>query len=226
MPHWGRPRHQVQRSRLSTLIAAVNMGISTMRRRPVRTTLTAATVVMLTFTILCFASLTSEVGVRRVFERAPGDDAAGVFLRRLDYKAVNTDVLALLHGREGPGGLVVGHWWLARMLEGDTPFGVAEVATGRSLWLDGVMGVQPEELNRWPRLAEVIEGEGHDTAQKVQALEHGGDLGRTGRELGRRLPVLLHQLARRRLARNFAEIGQNRVDLFAGELNLRHLLVS
>jgi len=167
-------RHQVQRSRLSTLIAAVNMGISTMRRRPVRTTLTAVTVVMLTFTILCFASLTSEVGVRRVFERSPGDDAAGVFLRRLDYKAVNTDVLALLHGREGPGGLVVGHWWLARMLEGDTPFGVAEVATGRSLWLDGVMGVQPEELKRWPRLAEVIEGEGHDTVQKVQALENGG----------------------------------------------------
>ena len=165
-------RHEVQLSRLSTLIAAVNMGISTMRRRPVRTILTAVTVVMLTFTILCFASLTSEVGVQRLVERPPGDDAAGVFLRRLDYKAMNTDVLALLHGREGRGGLVAGHWWLVRQRDDDVPFGVGEVVTGRSLWLDGIMGIQPEELEHWPRLAEIFEGE--DTDPKVKALGSDG----------------------------------------------------
>jgi len=48
--------HSSDVSRLGTMMAAVHMGISTMRRRPIRTLLTAVTVVLLTFTILTFAS--------------------------------------------------------------------------------------------------------------------------------------------------------------------------
>jgi hypothetical protein len=127
---------------------------------------------MLTFTILCFASLTSEVGVRRVFERPPGDDAAGVFLRCLDYKALSPDFLTLVRGREGRGGLIAGQWWLTRKREGDVPFGVADADTGRSLWLDGVMGLEPDELAHWPRLVEVLEGA--DTVGKADLLRADG----------------------------------------------------
>src|SRR4029079_2314110 len=42
-------QHQVDVSRLATLLAAIGMGMSTMRRRPLRTLLSALTVVMLTF---------------------------------------------------------------------------------------------------------------------------------------------------------------------------------
>src|SRR5437868_12879755 len=55
--------HTAEVSRVSTMLAAVQMGISTMRRRPLRTTLTAMTVVLLTFTILCFASFSASSGV-------------------------------------------------------------------------------------------------------------------------------------------------------------------
>ena len=55
--------HSADVSRLSTMMAAVNMGISTMRRRPLRTLLTAITVVLLTFTILTFASFGSSWGI-------------------------------------------------------------------------------------------------------------------------------------------------------------------
>ena len=57
--------HTAEVSRMTTLLAAVQMGISTMRRRPLRTTLTAVTVVLLTFTILCFASFRRFVGRHR-----------------------------------------------------------------------------------------------------------------------------------------------------------------
>ena len=41
---------------MKTLMAAMHMGVSTLRRRPLRTSLTAITIILLTFTILSFAS--------------------------------------------------------------------------------------------------------------------------------------------------------------------------
>lgn len=47
----------------STALASVVIGISTMRNRPLKTFLTAFTIVLLTFTILVFASFGSKIGV-------------------------------------------------------------------------------------------------------------------------------------------------------------------
>jgi hypothetical protein len=46
-----------------TALAAIAIGISGMRNRPLKTTLTATTVALLTFTILVFASFSSSLGV-------------------------------------------------------------------------------------------------------------------------------------------------------------------
>lgn len=54
--------HGGQESR-GTAFAAVAIGISGMRNRPLKTFLTATTVVLLTFTILVFASFSSSLGV-------------------------------------------------------------------------------------------------------------------------------------------------------------------
>jgi len=62
--------HSADVSRVSTMMAAVQMGISTMRRRPIRTFLTAATVTLLTFTILTFASFGSSWGNRKTYKGA------------------------------------------------------------------------------------------------------------------------------------------------------------
>ncbi len=62
--------HSADVSRVSTMMAAVQMGISTMRRRPIRTILTAATVTLLTFTILTFASFGSTWGNRKTYKGA------------------------------------------------------------------------------------------------------------------------------------------------------------
>jgi hypothetical protein len=50
-----------------TTLAAVAIGISGMRNRPLKTFLTATTVALLTFTILVFASFTSSLGVVKTY---------------------------------------------------------------------------------------------------------------------------------------------------------------
>ena len=165
-------RHTIALSRVSTLIAAVNMGISTMRRRPLRSTLTAITVVILTFTILGFASFGTRVGVRTVYEGPLSDQvASSVFLRQLDYTKMSPDVLTLVDGYQGQGGLIAGQWWMTRQAD-DPPFGAASPTSGRSLPVDAIMGLDPDELARWPQLAEVLEGDGTDA--KIAQLRGGG----------------------------------------------------
>ncbi len=165
--------HSAQVSRMGTLIAAVNMGMSTMRRRPLRTTLTAVTVVILTFTILCFASLSSGLGVRRVYE-GPADEqvAPDVFIRMLDYSDMSSDVTDVVAGFEGVDGRITQQWWLAREQTGAPPFSIAHPETGASLFVDGVMGVSPAEVEQWRALRTAL-GDATDE-QKLNALAGDG----------------------------------------------------
>lgn len=73
--------HSADVSRLGTLMAAMAMGISTMRRRPLRTALTAITIVLLTFTLLTFASFGSRQGVLPLYE-GPAPTVTGVTVQR------------------------------------------------------------------------------------------------------------------------------------------------
>lgn len=164
--------HGLEVSRMGTLLAAVGMGMSTMRRRKMRTTLTAITVVILTFTILSFASFSRVVGVRATYEGPPNERTRSrLLLRKLDYSSMERGVLDLLRGQEGPGGLISGHYWLARQAQTTERFSVTRPDTGESLTLDAVMGVPTQELERWPELAEVL-GDG-ETRQKIDALDRG-----------------------------------------------------
>lgn len=149
--------HDAEVSRTGTLLAAVGMGMSTMRRRPTRTFLTAITVVALTFTILCFASFSRVVGVRSIAVGLKSDATAPtLLLRKLDYSAVPRGVPTLLDGVQGKGGLIADHWWLTRPTIDVPPYTVARLDDGRSVELQAVMGVPPDELVRWPQLAEAV----------------------------------------------------------------------
>jgi hypothetical protein len=161
--------HGLEVSRMGTLLAAVSMGMSTMRRRPTRTTLTAITVVMLTFTILAFASFSRTVGVRAAYEGPPGERTRErILVRKLDYSAIERGVLDMLRGQEGEGGLVAPQYWLVRTTQTSERFSVAHPVTGESLVLDAVMGVSRDELGRWPELEQAL-GPG-SLADKSEAL--------------------------------------------------------
>ncbi|MFW5698583.1 MAG: hypothetical protein ACOCYN_01895, partial [Planctomycetota bacterium] len=71
--------HRADVNRLGTLLATGQLGISNMRRRPLRTFLTATTVVLMTFILLTFAGFGSKAGIRQQdLEIAPAYN--GIFL--------------------------------------------------------------------------------------------------------------------------------------------------
>jgi len=148
--------HEAHMSRIGTVVAAANMGISTMRRRPLRTALTALTVILLTFTILCFASVGSQPGVRSVYLGSTGAaEDADLMIRNTDYAQLNHDVVDVLRGYQAGRGLVAEQWWLSR--EGqDPPINITRASDGRSQYVKAMMGVSAAELKRWPAMAEAM----------------------------------------------------------------------
>jgi hypothetical protein len=165
--------HDLEVSRMGTMLAAVEMGVSTMRRRPTRTTLTAITVVILTFTILAFASFSRTVGVRAAYEGPLGESMhAGILVRRLDYSQVSPGVLDAVKGQEGKGGFIAMHYWLPRKKDQGWRSTVARPSDGESLLTDALMGIPVEELSRWPELAAAL-GKG-TPEEKQQRMREGG----------------------------------------------------
>lgn len=150
--------HSLEVSRVGTLLAAVGMGMSTMRRRSVRTILTAVTVVMLAFTILAFASFGSRLGVRATYEGPPAPaEAPGLLVRQLDYRELKPRLLELLQA--GGGAAAHGQWWLARRSPEDPPVAVARAGHEGSWQLDGILGLDPDEPARWENLRAALGGD-------------------------------------------------------------------
>lgn len=165
--------HRLEVSRAGTLLAAVGMGMSTMRRRPTRTLLTAVTVVMLTFTILSFASFSQTVGVKAIYEGPVNENAgAELLVRKLDYSKMPEGVFSMLLGIAGEGGLLAPQYWLVREQQDAPRLTVARVDTGKALLVDAVMGIEPRELERWPELGAAL-GRGN-IGDKQQELDAGG----------------------------------------------------
>jgi hypothetical protein len=154
--------HAVETSRIGTMLAAAGMGISTMKRRRTRTLLSAVTVVTLTFAVLCFASLTRELGVRVAYEGPVADGMpAGLLAHRMDYTALPSGAQDLMHPEAGDGGLLAVQWWRTRQAEGDPPLTAVNPASGAAVALDAALGLHPDEPARWPALGECLDGGEH-----------------------------------------------------------------
>jgi hypothetical protein len=105
--------HSADVSRLSTMMAAVNMGISTMRRRPLRTLLTAATVVLLTFTILTFASFGSSWGIWQTYQCPLGTSPPQLLVRHPLWSPIDESICNMLRGFLGGRARVVPRYWVS-----------------------------------------------------------------------------------------------------------------
>jgi hypothetical protein len=147
--------HSADVSRLSTMMAAVNMGISTMRRRPLRTILTATTVILLTFTILTFASFGSEWGVRRTNEGPMNSTTARIMVRHQLWSPIDEDIFGVLRGYLTKSAEVVPRYWLAPTAsdieiakENNRTYEMAltRAAKDRILTLDAGIGLDPRDL--------------------------------------------------------------------------------
>ena len=105
--------HSADVSRLSTMTAAINMGISTMRRRPLRTFLTAATVVLLTFTILTFASFGNSWGTRQTYEGPMSSPGDRILVRDQLWGPISEPTCNTLRGHLGQDAEIVRRYWVS-----------------------------------------------------------------------------------------------------------------
>ncbi len=135
--------HNVEVSRLNTIVAAMSMGISTMRRRPIRTFLTTITIVLLTFTILSFASFGTVTGVVKVF-LSPLPHYAGVQLHKPDWKELDSDLLDLISERWD--GEFCPRYWVAPENRDDYGIVVSHSEGGSPVVVKGVLGISQKEL--------------------------------------------------------------------------------
>ncbi|MCX7591969.1 MAG: DUF2304 domain-containing protein, partial [Kiritimatiellae bacterium] len=158
--------HTVDISRVSTMGAAISMGISTMRRRPLRTILTAVTVVLLTFTILTFASFSSIWGNRRTYVGPMTDAVPRILVRHPLWNRIPEEICATLRGYLGEVAEVVPTWWLAplqtevvdALRNKETPATVVSLPDGsRVTPLACAIGMDPVELRLLPKLQECFE---------------------------------------------------------------------
>ena len=102
----GEGGHTQNAGQVAALLAAVQMGISTMRRRKTRTALTTLTVVVLTFTVLCFAGFERRLGlaVAGVGTATPGTPVGAVLVRRADGGPLPRAAAELAAAAAGGGG--------------------------------------------------------------------------------------------------------------------------
>ena len=135
-------------------MAAMSMGVSTMRRRPLRTVLTAVTILLLTFTILCFASFGTELGVIRL-RLGPPTPYAGAMLHGVNWEILDTHLLEVLRGR-WPDAVVCPRYWLTRDNDDEPQWALTRRDGTRPAPLLGVLGMDATEARSRPDLAELL----------------------------------------------------------------------
>ncbi len=140
----------------SAALAAVLIGISGMRNRPLKTFLTATTVILLTFTILVFASFSSKIGVVETYiGKAQGPDR--VEIHRFTFLRIPEQVVDSIRG------LYSKDWDVfTRSAVFSDPLAFDSVpetllynpATGKAIKIDAVLGLDNGELKRNSDLAQ------------------------------------------------------------------------
>jgi len=167
--------HSADVSRLSTMLAAVNMGISTMRRRPVRTLLTAVTVVLLTFTILSFASFGSSWDLRTTYEGPMSDSSARILLRHQLWGPIAEGVGDMLRGHLRGRATVVPTYWISSTAQETKDQETIDMllATGDKLariaTVAAAIGLDPIDIEKQPNLKELFMSKAGGQASKKLA---------------------------------------------------------
>ncbi len=150
--------HTADVSRFGTMMAAMSMGISTMRRRPLRTALTALTITLLTFTILNFASFDTRTGVVTLYEGAT-PKYTGVLVHKVNWVNLQESLLDLFQGRWGSEATVLSRYWLPAGTDPKAETGgplVTRADGTHAFALRGLLGLDPREIAQRPDFQELF----------------------------------------------------------------------
>lgn len=151
--------------RLSATAAAITLGISNLRKRPLRTGLTAVTLTLLTFTTLSFTSVQTSLQ----FYKLPRDNKPsyqGVLVRDRAWRGMQESVIDYLRSEFDGRATVVPRAWYMSQVRGERAYVNFErvtdasappmsratyidfdvgLTTGKDSFVNAVMGLTPDE---------------------------------------------------------------------------------
>ena len=151
--------------RLSATTAAIVLGISNLRKRPLRTGLTAATLTLLTFTALSFTSVQTSIK----FYRLPRDNKPpyqGGLVRDRAWKGLQESTLHYLESAFGNRALIQPRAWYLSQVKGERAYLGFEriteqtadlgsrdtyvdfdvgITTGKNSFVNGLLGLTDQE---------------------------------------------------------------------------------
>ncbi|MDE2706958.1 MAG: M28 family peptidase [Gemmatimonadota bacterium] len=134
--------HAQDLSRLSASYAAFMLGISNMRRRPLRTGLTLATLTLLTFTLLSFTSFEQQIRYAS-FRLSHTGAYPGILIRDRGWERLTPEALDYAESHFGGSGWMGRRGWYAT--EGGKGSWISVAAAGNAVRATGLLGLTPEE---------------------------------------------------------------------------------
>jgi hypothetical protein len=151
--------HQADVGRLSAATAAFNLGVANMRRRKLRTGLTAATITLLTFTVLSFTSVKSYIRYNQVrLARSPAYQ--GVMLRDRGWLSLEEPAAYIVANEYGSRATVAPRaWYISSDLQKELTIDVAVTADqSRRFSVNCVVGITPQEAQVLPVTRTLLAG--------------------------------------------------------------------
>ena len=107
-------------NRLSTLRAAFMLGLANLRKRPIRSSLTALTLILMSFTVVSFTSVKFVPRYNKIDANQPAL-YDGILVKRPQWAPLDAEVLASLDSLYGRQYAVVPRGWYAGLLEVSIP---------------------------------------------------------------------------------------------------------
>jgi len=136
--------HAADVSRVSAALTAFFLGIGHLRKRPIRTTLTAITIVLLAFSVLSLAAVVQFLKQTVIPYGESGAPYDGLLLRSKQWRAIKADAVDAL--RNEFGARVVPRAWHYSALVGDQSFVALTGGPERkTIYLTALVGLTPAE---------------------------------------------------------------------------------
>ena len=147
--------HAADVSRLGTILAAMSMGVSSMRRRPLRTALTALTIILLTFTILGFASFGAERAVLQFYVQ-PAPAYPAVSTHDLSWEPIPEETARTVSTLYQNRVTVTTRRWNSAEQNKSLQAVLGTPDGSRLVNFDGILGIGADEAARRPEIAEIL----------------------------------------------------------------------
>jgi hypothetical protein len=180
--------HEADVGRLSAASAAFSLGIANMRRRVLRTVLTASTLVLLTFTVLSFTSVREALRTNEI--RMPHSPTyQGVMLRDRAWLSLEEPTAYILTNELRKVGTVAARsWYTSGQIDKEAMIDVTNAAdTAKKYVVSCILGLTPQEAEVMDIQRAVLDGRWIKPGDKDVCLlpaTVAGGLGITPQRLG------------------------------------------